>query len=141
MTDLDDVVQALAARIRTGMGSDVLAGRTYAFAPDSLNPPCAIVLPAPEDFLDFDVTFDGRDDFQLVVKLLMGAQDDRTGQAALLGYLSRSGATSVRTAIYGEATLGGVVSDCKVVGARGYGDVEWAAQIFYGAELVVQVYG
>ena len=140
MTDLDDAVQALAARIRSGMGSDVLAGRTYAFAPDSPNPPCAIVLPAPEDFLDFDVTFDGRDDFQLVVKILMGAQDDRTGQAALLGYLSRSGATSVRTAIYGDSTLGGTVSDLKVVGARGYGDVEWAAQIFYGAELVVQVY-
>ena len=141
MSDLDDVVTALAATIRTGMGTDILAGRVYAFGVDAPNPPALIVLPAPEDFLDFDVTFDGRDDFRLVLRILMSAADARTGQAALLGYLSRSGATSVRAAVYTDPTLGGVVSDCKVTGARGYGDVEWAGQLFYGAELVVEVYG
>jgi hypothetical protein len=140
MSDLADVVEALAARIRTGLAGDVLEGRTYAFAPDSIVPPTAIVLPSSDDFLDFDVTFDGQDDFGLVVKILMGTQDDRSGQAELLGYLSRSGSTSIRTAIYGDATLGGVVSDLKVTGARGYGDIEWAGQVFYGAELTVQAY-
>lgn len=141
MTDLDDVLTAMAARIVTGMGSDILAGRVYAYAPDDISPPAAVVLPSPGDFLAYDTTFEGRDDFELVVKILMGSADDRTGQAALLGYLSRSGSTSVRTAIYGDATLGGIVSDVRVDGARNYGDVEWAGQLFYGAELVVTVYG
>ena len=141
MSNIADVVEGCAATIRSGMGSDILAGRTYAFGVDSPNPPALIVLPAPEDFLDFDVTFDGQDDFRLVLKILMSATDARTGQAALLGYLSRSGATSVRAAVYTDPTLGGTVNDCKVTGARGYGDVEWAGVVYYGAELVVEVYG
>lgn len=140
MSNLDDVVEALAARIRTGMGTDTIAGRTYAYGIDSINPPTAIVLPSNGDFVDYDVTFDGQDDFELVVKVLMGSADDRTGQAQLLAYLARSGSTSLREAIYGDSTLGGACSDLKVVGARNFGDVEWAGQIFYGAELVVQVY-
>lgn len=141
MSNLDDVVEALAARIRTGLGTDIIAGRTYAYGIDSPNPPAAIVLPSNGDFVDYDVTFDdGQDDFELVVKVLMGSADDRTGQAQLLAYLARTGSTSLRQAIYGDSTLGGVVSDLKVVGARNFGDVEWAGQIFYGAELVVQVY-
>lgn len=141
MSDLDDVVVALAARIAAGMGSDLIAGRTFAYAPDSLNPPTAIVLPSFGGFLTFDATFDGRDDFELLVRILMGTQDNRTGQQSLLGYLSRSGATSIRTAIYGDPTLGGLVSDLKVTGASGYGDIEWAGQVFFGADLHVEVYG
>jgi hypothetical protein len=140
MTDIDDVVTALATRIATGMAGDVLAGRTYAYAVDSPNPPTAIVLPGDGDFVDYDVTMDGSDDFALVVKLLVGTAVSRTAQAQLLAYLSRSGSTSVRTAIYGDRTLGGVVADVKVVGARSYGDVEYAGVIFYGAELVVTAY-
>jgi hypothetical protein len=144
MSDIDDVVVALKTRIAAGMLSagDPIASRVFAYAPDSLNPPTAIVLPSPGDFVKFDVAFsnDGSDEFELVVKILMGTQDDRTGQAALLGYLSRSGTNSIRTAIYGDRTLGGTVSDVVVVGAQSYGDVEWAAQIFFGAELVVQAF-
>lgn len=140
MADLDDVTVALAARIRTGMGTDAIAGRTYAYGIDAPKPPAAIVLPSNGDFVDYDVTFDGQDDFELVVKILVGAADDRSGQAALLAYLSRSGSTSIRAAIYGDSTLGGTVSDLKVIGARNFGDVEWAGLIYFGAELVVQVY-
>lgn len=141
MTDLDDVVTAMATRIATGMGTDVLGGRTFAYAPDSINPPTAIVLPSQGDFLAYDATFDGKDDYELTIRILMGSQDDRTGQQALLGYLARSGSTSVRTAIYGDGTLGGIVSDLRVTGASGYGDVEWAGQVFFGADITVTVWG
>ena len=140
MSDIDDVVVALAARIASGMGSDTIAGRTFAYGVDSLNPPTAIVLPGSGDFLSFDVTFDGSDVFGLTVKVLMGVQDDRTGQAALLGYMSRTGSTSIRAAIYGDSTLGGTVSDLKVTGWSNYGDVEWAGQQFYGADLSVEAF-
>ena len=100
----------------------------------------AIVLPGDGDFVDYDVAMDGSDDFALVVKLLVHSANAPGAQATLLGYLSRSGSTSVRAAIYGDRTLGGVVSDLKVVGARNYGDVEWAGVTFFGAELVVVAY-
>ena len=144
MSDLDDVVVALKTRIAAGMLSagDPIASRVFAYAPDSLNPPTAIVLPAPGDFLAFDVTFahNGEDTFGLVVKILMGSQDDRTGQSQLLGYLSRSGSNSIRTAIYGDSTLGGTVADLKVTGASNYGDVEWAGQTFFGADISVEAF-
>lgn len=141
MSDLDDVVVALKNRLITGMGSDPISQRFWAWAPDSLDPPCGIVLPAPGDFLTFDVTFshNAQDRILLLVKLLMGSQDDRTWQAALLGYLSRTGTNSIYTAIYGDETLGGVVSDVTGVAVSNYGDVEWAAQTFYGADISVEV--
>jgi hypothetical protein len=135
MADIDDVVVALASRLNT-------AGtiRSHAYAVDSPNPPCAIVLPSDGDFVDYDVTFDGQDDFGLVVKLLVGSAWSSAAQAKLLSYLARSGSTSVRAAIYGDRTLGSTVSDLKVTGARSYGDVEYAGVVFYGAELLVTVY-
>ena len=47
----------------------------------------------------------------------------------------------MRAAIYGDKTLGGIVGDLKVTGARAYGDVEYAGVTFFGAELAVVVYG
>lgn len=141
MTDIDDVVTAAASVIATGLGSDIMAGRVYAYGIDSPNSNSLFVLPGSGSFLTFDATFDGHDDYELVLKIIMGAQDDRTGQQALLGYLSRSGSTSIRTAIYTDPTLGGIVSDLTVTGASGYGDIEWAGQVFFGADLLVSVLG
>lgn len=139
MSDLDAVITALAARIATGMSGDAIAGRVFAYGPDSLNPPTCIVLPAPGEFLVYDDTMSATNGYNLVVKILMGTQDDRSGQAALLGYLDRTGSTSIRAAIYGDQTLGGTCSFCRVSGASDYNDVEWAGQIFYGATLNVEV--
>lgn len=140
MTDLADVLTALATRISTGMAGTAIAGRTLAYAPDSIVTPCVICLPAPGDFLTYDVTLDGKDDYELIVKILVGAEVTRTAQTELLSYLDRSGSTSIRAAIYGDRTLGGVVSDLKVVSAHGYGDVEWAGVVYFGAELALSVW-
>jgi hypothetical protein len=139
VSDLDAVITALAARIVTGMGSDAIAGRTYAYGKDSVDPPACLVLPAPGEFLVYDDTMSATSGYNLVVKILMGSQDDRSGQAALMGYLDRTGSTSIRAAIYGDQTLGGTCSFCRVTGASDYNDVEWAGQVFYGATLNVEV--
>jgi hypothetical protein len=139
MADLDDILTALATRISTGMAGTALAGRTTAFAPDSIVTPWVICLPAPGNFVTYDVTLEGKDDFELIVKILVGSEVTRAGQQALLSYLDRTGSTSIRAAIYGDRTLGGVVADLKVESAQGYGDVEWAGIPYFGAELVVSV--
>ena len=141
MTDVDDVVTALAARITAGMAGLTIGGRTYAYAPDAVDPPVAVVLPSSGDFVAYDTAMDGKDDYELVVKLIVSAAYSRSAQAELLGYLSRTGTNSILTAIYADPTLGSVVSDLSIAGARGYGDVEWAGVVYYGAELVVTVFG
>lgn len=139
MSDIDDVVAALATRIATGMGSDPIAGRVFGFAPDAIDPPCVIVLPSAGEFVTYDSSFT-TDDFELTLMVIMGAQHERRGQQQLMSYFARTGATSLREAIYGDSTLGGVVSDLRVTGGRSYGDVEWAGQIYFGAEMNVVVY-
>lgn len=141
MTDILAVVNAVAAAITTNLAGDVLAGRTYAFAPDSLNPPTAIVVPGPGTFLTYDDTFDGTGNFALVVKILNGSQDEKSSQKLLLGYMAKTGATSIRAAILASPTLGGICSYMQIPSAENYGDVDWAGQQYYGFELPVGVFG
>lgn len=139
MSELDAVVTALAARIRTGLGSDALAGRVFAFGPGTLNPPTAIVLPAPGDFIVYGATFDDANDYNLIIKVIMSAADDRSGQAQLLGYLHSSGTTSIVAAIDADQTLGGTCSSATPTVASSWGDVEWGGQVYYGAEIAVEI--
>lgn len=120
------------------MVGTAIAGRTYAFAPDSINPPTAIVLPSPSEFVTYDRTMDaaGCDDFELVVKVIMGAADERSGQKELMSYFARSGA-SLLAAIHADPTLGGVVAFSEPTRGTAYGDVEWSGVVYFGAELSV----
>ena len=140
MTTITQVLDGIAAAIRTGLATDVLAGRTYSLSPDSINPPTAVVVPAPGDFLFYDDTYDGTDNFAVVVKILNGTQDSTSSQSLLLGYMAKTGATSVRAAILADHTLGGICSYMQIPTAQNFGDVEWAGQQFLGFELPVAVF-
>ena len=140
MTTITQVLDGIAAAIRTGLAGDVVAGRTFSLAPDSLNPPTVVVVPAPGSFLFYDDTYNATDNFATVVKVLNGTQDSTSSQALLLGYMAKTGATSIRAAILAAPTLGGICSYMEIPTAQNYGDVEWAGQQFLGFELPVQVY-
>ena len=141
MTDILAVVNAVAAAITTNLAGDVLAKRTYALSPDSLNPPTAVVVPGPGTFLTYDDTFDGTGNFAVVVKILNGSQDSGSSQKLLLGYMAKTGATSIRAAILADPKLGGICSYMQIPSAENYGDVEWAGQQYLGFELPVGVFG
>jgi hypothetical protein len=136
--NLKAVVEALATRIRTGLSAVTLGGRVYAFSPDTSEPPFIVVLPSPADFLDWDRTFDGSDDYSLTVKIVMGSADDRSNQAELLDALARTGATSIYAAIKADTTLGGTVAMTSTIRGTAYGDVEWNSLVYFGAELLVE---
>lgn len=138
MSDLKDIVEALAAQIRTNMSTAAIAGTTYAFAPNLITPPAAVVLPAPENPVTYDDTMDDRDRFSLKIKVLMCAADELSGQQELMQYLGRSGSKSIYAAVAADPKLGGVCAYAVVTQAVGYGDVEWNGQIFFGAELDVE---
>lgn len=140
MADLKDVIDAMVARLQTAYSGQTIAGRIYGTAPDSIVPPCMIVLPSTGDFLDFDATFEGKDDIELTIKAIVGAQAAEAGQQALMDYFSRSGSLSLRAALYADPQLGSTVADLEILAARGWGDVEWAGMVYFGAELGVKVY-
>lgn len=141
MTTIKAVCDAIALNIRTVMSTDTLAGRTFSLAPDSINPPTAIVVPAPGDFIIYDDTFSGTGNFDIVVKILNGTQDAPSSQSVLLDYMAKTGATSVRAAILSDQTLGGIVSYLQIPSAQNYHNVEWADQLFLGFELPVKAFG
>lgn len=140
MTNILAVCDAIAVNIRAGLAGDTLAGRTYSVAPDAIDPPCAVVVPAPGELVMYDDTQDGTQSYDIVVKIMLGTQDAPASQRALMGYLAKTGATSVRAAILRDQTLGGICSFIEVPAAQNIHNVEWAGQLQLGAELVVKAY-
>ena len=141
MTDILAICEAIAVNIRTALATDTIAGRTFGGkAPDSINPPTAVVVPAPGEFITYDDTFDGTGNFDLLVKILNGTQDAPSSQELLLGYMAKTGPTSVRAAILTDQTLGGIVSYLQIPFALSYHNVEWAGQLFLGFELAVKAF-
>ena len=112
----------------------------YAFIPDTIVTPAAIVAPGEEAFIQWDTSMSrGSDDYTFRVTLLLPRGSDQDGQAKLDAYLAGSGAESVKTAIEGDETLGGVADWAHVTEARSYGRVRWNEIEYYGCELVVTV--
>lgn len=158
MADLTAIREAIA----TALGA--IAGlRTFAYIPDSVSPPCAVV-GAPE--VDFDRTMArGADAIRLPVRVLVARATDRTAQAALDAYFETgvgevrlvdeagvylvddagaffspgTAAASVKSAIEADPTLGGVAHTCRVVRAQGYGAYAVAGVDLLGAEWTVEV--
>ncbi len=139
-TDILTVCAAIALNIRTVLNSDTISGRTYSIAPDATDPPTAVVVPGPGEFIVYDDTFTGTQTFDILVKLLLGTQDAPSAQKRLLGYLKKTGPTSIRAAILSDQTLGGICSFIEVPYAQNLHNVEWAGQLQLGAELVVKVF-
>lgn len=135
MTDIQTVMDGIVTRIKT---ISALQYRASAFGKDFVDPPWAIVVPAPGEFIDFDSTMGrGSDDLHFLIKLIVGAADDRASQAALNAYLATSGSSSMKAAV--DGSLGGAVSFATIRTARNYGDVEWAGVIYNGVEFTVEV--
>lgn len=104
-----------------------------------ISPPAAIVVPG-DPVVSFDSTMArGSDDFNFVITLLVANVVDRVAQDKLDAYLAGSGALSVKAAIEGDVSLGGIASFARVVSARNYGPTQVGDQEFLGVDIVVEV--
>lgn len=82
--------------------------RTFSYQPEQVNPPVAF--PVVES-VEFHGAFGGGDvRMRFGVFVIVGRYLDRVAHANLDGFLSYSGATSLRAAIEGDRTLGGVAN-------------------------------
>lgn len=132
-TTVSAIRDALAVNLGTIPGL-----RTKSYVPDNPEPPMAVIEPTS---IDYDTTFGrGLDTLMFNINVLVGRASDRTAQASLDSYCSSQGTYSVKTAVESDRTLGGIVSDCRVVRLSSYGQVTVGDTIYLAAEFVVQVY-
>jgi hypothetical protein len=91
--DLGDVMDAVATQLDTITGL-----RCFAYPPDSITPPAAIVS-YPEE-LTFDATYDrGADTMTLPVIVAVGKVHDRTTRDLVAAYVDGSGASSIKAVL------------------------------------------
>lgn len=130
---IEQVMTGIETRLATITGL-----QAYDFAPDNPTPPCAFPLvPAIPSYRE---TFQrGRYVIPLQVALLTGAQLDRPGQHKLAAYASQTGDNSIRAAIEGDKTLGGVAEDLVVDSFNPSGLDEVGLVGYYGGLFTVRV--
>lgn len=104
---VSQVAAGLAARLGTITGL-----RTYTYQPEQLNPPMAFPV---LNSVRYHGSFQGGDVIMdWTINVVVGRYTDRTAHTALDEYLSYSGASSIRAALEGDTTLGGVVQTLVV---------------------------
>ena len=99
-------VSQISAALKAAVGT-ITTIRVYDYQPDQINPPLAII---GLNQVAYHRAFGGGDAVhQYLVTVVVNRPSERTGQAALDGFSSYDGATSIRAAIEADPTLGGVV--------------------------------
>jgi hypothetical protein len=109
----------IPSTVRDGLKSNLqtITGlRVYDLIPEIPTPPCAIV-----GQLDFTFDIDngrGLDRAEVDVYVIVQRFSERAGQDALDTFLKGTGATSIKTALEVDRTLGGAVNTLRVTGAQ-----------------------
>lgn len=99
-------------QIRSGMASrlETIDGlRVFDTVPGQFSPPAGIVgMPSRPETESFQR---GTDRWDLTVWIVVARQADAQSEQALEQFLDPTGAKSVRSAVYGDKTLGGTIND------------------------------
>jgi len=125
---------AIRDALATAMGG-ISGLRTSSTIPDNPRPPIAIVMP---ERIVYDLNARrGADTFFFTIMLLVGRADDRVAQNNLDVFLV--GATSIKSAIESDRTLGGVVNTCRVTEMNNYSSVNVGDTVYLAAQFNVEV--
>lgn len=106
---------ATISQVNTGLKNRLatISGlRTYEYQPDEVRPPISF----PQiTAVEYHSAFGSGDCvFRATIQTVCGKVSDRSAQALLDGFASNNGASSIRGAIEGDPTLGGIVSTLSV---------------------------
>lgn len=109
----------------------------YARPVGEVNVPAVVVMPGQ---IVFDDTMErGSDLLSFTLVLLVADSDSDLAQQQLDDYLAGSGDKSLKAAIEGDQTLGGVADWTVVKGVQAYGLIEYSGRQYVGARLPVEV--
>jgi len=132
MTSMSSLRTGLANRLATISGL-----RSSATIPDNPQPPIAVVMPSR---ITYDQAFGrGSDEYEFTILVIVGRVVDRTSQTNLDAYCASSGSASVKAAIEGDTTLGGVAEDCRVTAMTSQGSLSIGDVTYHTAEFSVTV--
>ena len=131
---VSQVATGLQARLATISGL-----RTFNYQPEQENPPFAY----PEiNSVNYHRAYGGGDVvMDWTIYVVVGRWLDRTAHAALDDYLSYSGAKSIRAAIEGDTTLGGVCQTLIVRSGADITSLDANGAQFLVIQLQVEVHG
>ena len=130
---VSQVADGLKARLATVTGL-----RTFAYQPEQVNPPVAFPV---LDSIDYHRAFGGGDvQMRFTIIVIVGRYLDRVAHTNLDGFLSFSGATSLRAAIEGDRTLGGVASTLVMDSSLSIGSLAIAEAEFLQVSFSVLVH-
>ena len=133
MASLSSIRTGLSTRLATISGLSV-----YSYVPDSIEPPSAVV--GVMSSVDYDSTMSrGSDMYEIPLYLYVSRVDAELSQDSLDEFLAGSGSSSIKQAIEGDTTLGGVVSSARVVEASNYGVYTINSIDYLGVEFSVEI--
>ena len=133
MASLSSIRSGLSTRLATISGLSV-----YSYVPDSIEPPTAVV--GVMSSVDYDSTMSrGSDSYEIPLYLYVSRVDAELSQDSLDEFLAGSGSKSIKQAIEGDSTLGGVVSSARVVEASNYGVYTINSIDYLGVEFNVEI--
>jgi hypothetical protein len=133
MASLSSIRTGLSTRLATISGLSV-----YSYVPDSIEPPTAVV--GVMSSVDYDSTMSrGSDMYEIPLYLYVSRVDAELSQDSLDEFLAGSGSSSIKQAIEGDTTLGGVVSSARVVEASNYGVYTINSIDYLGVEFSVEI--
>jgi hypothetical protein len=125
--------------IRQGLATNIatIAGlRTAAEIPDLPNPPIAVVSLSS---VEYDGAFNkGLTRYNFTVTVIVGRAAEREAQRRLDAYIS-TGASSVKSAVESDKTLGGNAYDCRVVAMNSVGSLNISDTTYLAADFTVAV--
>lgn len=129
--DLADIRSGLADRLATIAGL-----RVYAYQPDTIATPCAIVL-APVN-ASYITDFDGTVELQIPIAVIVQRVNERTADSEISTFLASTGAGSIKAAIDGDTTLGGVAQYTTVNGFGPFTE-EYDPAVYLAATIDITV--
>lgn len=133
---------ATISQVATGISNRLatISGlRTFSFQPDQIQPPVAFPI---LDGVTYHGAYGGGDVvMEWTILLVAGRWSERTSYAMLDDYLSFSGARSIRAALEGDKTLGGVAQTLILSSATDISSLSQGEAEFLSVEFSLTVHG
>ena len=127
------------SQIRTRLATNLatISGlRTAAEIPDLPNPPVAVV---SLNSVTYDGAYaKGMTTYNLSITVIVGRVAEREAQRKLDAYIS-TGASSIKSAVESDKTLGGYAYDCRVVSMDSVGSLTVSDTTYLAADFTVAV--
>jgi hypothetical protein len=139
MSKLKDIRTALADQLQTMTG---VAASPY--VPDSITPPLLAIKSGDTNYVNYEATMDGVQEYNLEVLILLAyTPSTEAAQAAvddlIDGGPQEDGSVGIIPAIQGDPTLGGEVDYIEANGVTKVGLLEISGQSYFSARVSLAV--